>query len=52
MTSTFLTLIVVPVFYTLLHASIPELFGRMGSRLHRGATPGLAQASEAADADG
>ena len=50
--SSFLTLIVVPVIYTLLHDSIPELFGRMGSRLHGGTTPGLAQAAEAANADG
>jgi HAE1 family hydrophobic/amphiphilic exporter-1 len=50
--SSFLTLIVVPVIYTLLHDSIPELLGRVGSRLHGGTTPGLAQAAEAANADG
>jgi len=50
--SSFLTLIVVPVIYTLLHDSIPDLFGRMGSRLHGGTPPGLAQAAQATSADG
>ena len=35
MTSTFLTLVVVPVVYTLMHVSIPGLFRSIGARLRR-----------------
>ena len=34
-TSTFLTLIVVPVVYTLAHESVPNSFGRLGSAIAR-----------------
>jgi HAE1 family hydrophobic/amphiphilic exporter-1 len=37
--STFLTLIVIPVVYTALHVTIPELFGRIGSRVSRTVSP-------------
>ena len=40
MTSTFLTLIVVPVVYTLMHVSIPGLLHATGSRLRRAPSPG------------
>ena len=42
MTSTFLTLIVVPVVYTIMHVSFPWLFRATGSRLRRAVLPGLA----------
>ena len=40
MTSTFLTLIVVPVVYTLMHSSIPDLVQTIGSKLRRAESPG------------
>ncbi len=39
MSSTFLTLIVVPVVYTIMHDSIPSLFARLGSRMRRSSGP-------------
>ena len=39
MSSTFLTLVVVPVVYTVMHVSIPSLFARLGSRLGRSSSP-------------
>ena len=42
MTSTFLTLIVVPVVYTIMHVSLPRLFISTGSRLRRTLRPRLA----------
>jgi HAE1 family hydrophobic/amphiphilic exporter-1 len=41
MTSTFLTLVVVPVVYTLMHVSLPGLFHSTGSRLRRALSPSL-----------
>ena len=46
MTSTFLTLIVVPVVYTLMHESIPGLFQTVGSRVRRAESPGMAPAGD------
>ena len=39
MSSTFLTLIVVPVVYTIMHVSIPSFLNRLGSRLRRSPSP-------------
>lgn len=41
MSSTFLTLIVVPVVYTIMHESLPHFFTRIGFKLHLTASPGL-----------
>jgi HAE1 family hydrophobic/amphiphilic exporter-1 len=46
MTSTFLTLVVVPVVYSLVHVSIPGLFHSIGSRLRRTPSPEPAAASD------
>ena len=46
MTSTFLTLVVVPVVYTLMHVSIPGLFRSAGPRLRRTPSPETAAASD------
>ena len=46
MTSTFLTLIVVPVVYTIMHVSLPWLFGAAGSRLRRALSPRPAAAGD------
>ena len=45
MTSTFLTLIVLPVVYTIMHVSMPGLLHSTGSRLRRALFPGLAATS-------
>ena len=45
MTSTFLTLIVLPVVYTIMHVSLPGLLHSTGSRLRLALFPGLAAAS-------
>ena len=46
MTSTFLTLVVVPVVYTLMHVSIPGLFRSIGSKLRRAPSPRLEPAGD------
>ena len=46
MTSTFLTLIVVPVVYTIMHVSFPWFFRAAASRLRRALFPGLAPAGD------
>ena len=46
MTSTFLTLIVVPVVYTIMHVSLPWLFRAAASRLRRALSPRLASAGD------
>ena len=46
MTSTFLTLIVVPVVYTIMHVSFPWLFQSTGSRLRRALLPRVAAAGD------
>ena len=46
MTSTFLTLIVVPVVYTVMHVSLPWLFSAAGARLRRTLFPRLAPAGD------
>ncbi len=51
MSSTFLTLIVVPVVYTIMHENLPHFFRRIGFKLHLTASPGLpaSAAQEAGD---
>ena len=51
MSSTFLTLIVVPVVYTIMHETLPGFFGRVAFRLHLTSSPELAAsaAQEAGD---
>jgi HAE1 family hydrophobic/amphiphilic exporter-1 len=46
MTSTFLTLVVVPVVYIILHVSLPGLLHSTGSRIRRALLPRLAAASD------
>ena len=46
---TFLTLIVVPVVYTIMHESIPGFFGRIGVKLYRTPEPTAGLLKKAVD---